>query len=167
MTSIPETRHVCCRSVGLSFSSSTNVRHAIGWENNKENARMNRNVILSTSAAPPIGPYSQAVRVQGNLLFTSGQIPLDASGQMVNGGIAEQTHAVFANLKAILDEAGTRFDQVVKTTVFLLDMAEFAAMNDIYKTYFTGPTPPARSTIQVARLPKDARIEIEVVALVP
>ncbi len=128
---------------------------------------MSRHVILSKKAAPPIGPYCQAIRVQGNLLFTSGQIPLDAAGQMVSGGISEQTHAVFANLKAILDEAGANFESVVKTTVFLLDMGEFAAMNDIYKTYFTGTTPPARSTIQVARLPKDARIEIEVVALIP
>lgn len=128
---------------------------------------MNRVVVLSKQAAPPIGPYSQAVRVQGNLLFTSGQIPLDASGAMVAGGIAEQTHAVFANLKAILEAAGSDFSHVVKTTVFLLDMNDFAAMNEIYKGYFAGPTPPARSTIQVARLPKDARIEIEVVALIP
>ncbi len=128
---------------------------------------MNRIIVLSKQAAPPIGPYSQAVRVQGNLLFTSGQIPLDASGAMVAGGIAEQTHAVFANLKAILTEGGSGFEHVVKTTVFLQDMGDFAAMNDIYKGYFTGPTPPARSTVQVARLPKDARIEIEVVALIP
>lgn len=128
---------------------------------------MSRYVVLTTKAAPPIGPYSQAVRVQGNLLFTSGQIPLDASGQMVAGGIAEQTHAVFANLKNILEEAGSDFNHVVKTTVFLLDMGEFSAMNEIYKTYFSSPTPPARSTIQVARLPKDARIEIEAVALIP
>ena len=128
---------------------------------------MSRHVVLTTNAAPPIGPYSQAIHVQGNLLFTSGQIPLDASGQMVTGGIAEQTHAVFANLKAILDEAGSDFGNVVKTTVFLLDMGEFAAMNEIYKSYFSSSTPPARSTIQVARLPKDARIEIEVVALIP
>jgi len=100
-------------------------------------------------------------------MFTSGQIPLDASGQMAAGGISEQTHAVFANLKAILEQAGTSFDHVVKTTVFLLDMNEFATMNEIYKSYFTGSTPPARSTIQVARLPKDARVEIEVVALIP
>jgi len=128
---------------------------------------MNRHIVLSNKAAPPIGPYSQAVKVQGNLLFTSGQIPLDAAGQMVAGGIAEQTHAVFANVKAILDEAGSDFNHVVKTTVFLLDMGEFAAMNEIYKSYFSSPTPPARSTIQVDRLPKDARIEIEVVALIP
>ncbi|HMO04219.1 MAG TPA: RidA family protein [Kiritimatiellia bacterium] len=128
---------------------------------------MNREIVLSKQAAPPIGPYSQAVKASGSFLFTSGQIPLDAAGQMVGGGITEQTHAVFANLRAILAAAGTGFDHVVKTTVFLQDMNDFAAMNVIYTSYFTGPTPPARSTIQVARLPKDAKIEIEVVALVP
>jgi len=128
---------------------------------------MKRDIVLTNQAAPPIGPYSQAVKAGGNLLFTSGQIPLNAKGQMVDGGIAEQTHAVFANLKAILDAAGSGFDQVVKTTVFLLDMNEFAAMNAVYQTYFSGAEPPARSTIQVARLPKDARVEIEVVAAIP
>ena len=128
---------------------------------------MNRDIVLTTDAAPPIGPYSQAVKTQGTLLFTSGQIPLDAGGSMVAGGIQEQTHAVFANIKAILSAAGADFRHVVKTTVFLLDMNEFGAMNEIYKTYFVGPTPPARSTIQVARLPKDARVEIEVVSVIP
>ena len=128
---------------------------------------MNRTVVLTDQAAPPIGPYSQAIKASGTLLFTSGQIPLDASGKMVDGGISEQTHAVFANLKAILEKAGTDFSQVIKTTVFLLDMNEFGTMNEIYKTYFSGSTPPDRSTIQVARLPKDSRVEIEVVALIP
>jgi 2-iminobutanoate/2-iminopropanoate deaminase len=128
---------------------------------------MNREVVLTDKAAPPIGPYSQAIKTNGTLLFTSGQIPLDAAGQLVPGGITEQTHAVFANVKAILEKAGTGFGHVIKTTVFLLDMNEFGAMNEIYKTYFSGSQPPARSTIQVARLPKDARVEIEVVALIP
>ncbi|HMP89127.1 MAG TPA: RidA family protein [Kiritimatiellia bacterium] len=128
---------------------------------------MSKNPILTEKAAPPIGPYSQAIKANGNFLFTSGQIPLDAAGQLVEGGISEQTHAVFSNIKAILDKAGAGFDDVIKTTVFLLDMNEFAAMNEIYKSYFNGPTPPARSTIQVARLPKDARVEIEVIALTP
>jgi len=128
---------------------------------------MSREVVLTDKAAPPIGPYSQAIKTNGTLLFTSGQIPLDAGGQLVPGGIAEQTHAVFANVKAILEKAGTGFSHVIKTTVFLLDMNEFGAMNEIYKTYFSGSQPPARSTIQVARLPKDARVEIEVVALIP
>jgi len=125
---------------------------------------MTRNILFTGDAAPPIGPYSQAVRVDGPLLFTSGQIPLDAQGNRVTGGIAEQTHAVFANLKAILDQAGSGFNRVVKTTVFLQDMNDFGAMNEVYKSYFDGPQPPARSTIQVARLPKDALVEIEVVA---
>lgn len=127
---------------------------------------MPREIVCSQKAAAPIGPYSQAVKVSGDLLFTSGQIPLSPGGEMVPGGIEEQTHAVFANLKAILEEAGSGLDRVVKTTVFLADMAEFAAMNGIYQKYFDGPHPPARSTIQVARLPKDARVEIEAVALI-
>ncbi|HMO50905.1 MAG TPA: RidA family protein [Kiritimatiellia bacterium] len=126
---------------------------------------MNRRIILTPEAAPPIGPYNQAVHVTGPLIFTSGQIPLDAQGQLVSGGIAEQTHAVFANLKAILEAAGSGLDRVIKTTVFLADLADFGTMNGIYETYFPGSTAPARSTIQVARLPKDARIEIEAVAL--
>jgi len=128
---------------------------------------MQKHAVLTDHAAPPIGPYSQAIKTAGTMVFTSGQIPLDASGAMVTGGITEQTHAVFANLKAILAKAGCGFDHVVKTTVFLLDMTEFAAMNDIYKSYFNGPVPPARSTIQVARLPKDARVEIEAIAVIP
>lgn len=128
---------------------------------------MRKQGVLTTKAAAPIGPYSQAIKTSGTLVFTSGQIPLDAKGQMVAGGIAEQAHAVFANLKAILEESGSGLDHVVKTTVFLLDMNEFGAMNEIYKSYFNGPVPPARSTIQVARLPKDARVEIEAVAVIP
>lgn len=128
---------------------------------------MDRTIILSKQASPPIGPYSQAVGASGSFLFTSGQIPLNAEGQMVEGGITEQTHAVFANLVAILKEAGTGLDHVVKTTVFLQDMNDFRAMNEVYKQYFSQPDPPARSTIQVARLPKDARVEIEAIALIP
>lgn len=126
---------------------------------------MKREIVLSKEAAPPIGPYSQAVKASGNFLFTSGQIPLDAAGQIAPGGIVEQTHAVFANLKAILAAAGSSLDSVVKTTVFLKDMNDFAAMNEVYKSYFNSPSPPARSTIQVARLPKDALVEIEAVAV--
>ena len=123
---------------------------------------------ISTEAAPAaIGPYSQAVKV-GNLLYTSGQIPLDpATGQMVAGGIAEQTTRVMENLKAVLAEAGLDFPNVVKTTVFLQDMNDFAAMNEIYAKYMApaGVVPPARSTVQVARLPKDSLVEIEVIAM--
>lgn len=118
---------------------------------------------IATEGAPKaIGPYAQAVRV-GNLLFTSGQIPLDLNGQVVSGGIEEQTHQVFANLKAILLEAGTGLSQVVKATVFIKDMNQFGAVNEIYASYFGGHK-PARSTVEVARLPKDVLIEIELVA---
>jgi 2-iminobutanoate/2-iminopropanoate deaminase len=119
---------------------------------------------VSTPAAPAaIGPYSQAIRA-GSLLFVSGQIPLDPeTGVMVEGDIAVQTHRVFRNLAAILDGAGSSLERVVRVGVFLVDMNDFAAMNDVYATYFSTPA-PARATIQAARLPKDARIEIEVVA---
>lgn len=122
---------------------------------------------VSTSGAPAaIGPYSQAVRV-GDFLFTSGQVALDpASGQMVSGGIAEQTARVLENLKAVLEAAGSSISAVAKTVVFLKDMNDFAAMNAVYGRYLApeGVTAPARSTVEVARLPKDALVEIEVVA---
>lgn len=119
---------------------------------------------ISTKDAPgAIGPYSQAIRA-GDYLFISGQIPLDpATGTLIQGGIADQTHRVLRNLGAILAAAGASFGRVVKTTVYLGDMAEFAAMNDVYATYF--PTPaPARATIQAARLPRDVKIEIDLIA---
>jgi 2-iminobutanoate/2-iminopropanoate deaminase len=120
---------------------------------------------ISTPAAPAaIGPYSQAIRA-GSMLFLSGQIPIDpVSGEMVKGDIAEQTHQVFRNLQAILEAAGAAFENVVRTTVYLADMNDFAAMNSVYGTYFTPPA-PARSTIQAARLPKDARVEIDLIAV--
>ena len=118
---------------------------------------------VTSSAAPAaIGPYSQAVRF-GSLLITSGQIPLTAAGTLVEGGIAEQTRQVLDNLKAVLEEAGASLEQVVKTTVFLQDMNDFAEMNAVYAEYFQEPY-PARSTVQVARLPRDVRVEIEVLA---
>jgi 2-iminobutanoate/2-iminopropanoate deaminase len=119
---------------------------------------------VSTDQAPKaIGPYSQAIRA-GQLLFLSGQVGFDpATGQLVPGGISEQTHRVLQNIAAILSAAGLSFDHVVKTTVFLADMNDFAAMNDIYASYFESPA-PARSTVQAARLPRDARVEIEVIA---
>lgn len=121
-------------------------------------------VPVSTPNAPgAIGPYSQAIRA-GDFVFLSGQIPLDpATGQLVAGGIAEQTHQVLRNLGAVLAAAGASFAQVVKTTVYLADMGEFAAMNEVYGTYFAAPA-PARATIQAARLPRDVRVEIDVVA---
>ncbi|MEX1028996.1 MAG: RidA family protein [Paenibacillaceae bacterium] len=118
---------------------------------------------LSTEAAPKaIGPYSQAVRV-GDLLFTSGQIPLDLTGQVVSSGIQEQTHQVFRNLQAVLAAAGIGFEQVVKATVFIKDMNQFAEINEIYASYM-GDHKPARSTVEVSRLPKDVGIEIELIA---
>jgi 2-iminobutanoate/2-iminopropanoate deaminase len=119
---------------------------------------------VSTSNAPAaIGPYSQAIR-SGNLLFVSGQIPLDpSSGTLVVGGIADQTERVLKNLGAILEAAGASFDRVVKTTVYLADMGEFAAMNEVYGRYFPAPA-PARATIQAARLPRDVRVEIDLIA---
>ena len=120
---------------------------------------------VSTDAAPAaIGPYSQAVRV-GDLLFTSGQIPLDPGGTLVTGDVAEQTRQVMANLRAVLAAGGSGLEQVVKCTVFLADMDDFAAVNDVYGSYF-GDDPPARSAVEVARLPRDVRVEIEAVALV-
>jgi 2-iminobutanoate/2-iminopropanoate deaminase len=121
---------------------------------------------VSTSGAPKaIGPYSQAVIAQG-FLFTAGQVALDpARGELVSGGIAEQTTRAMENLRAILREAGTDFSQVVKTTVFLVDMADFAAMNEVYAGAF-GDHRPARSTVAVSALPKGARVEIEIIAIV-
>ena len=119
---------------------------------------------LSTPNAPAaIGPYSQAIRA-GDFLFVSGQIPLDpATGTLIQGDIAEQTHRVLRNLAAILEAAGASFQHVVKTTVYLADMSEFAAMNEIYGTYFPAPA-PARATVQAARLPRDVRVEIDLIA---
>lgn len=118
---------------------------------------------ISTDRAPAaIGPYSQAIKF-GNLLFTSGQIPLNPEGQLVEGGIAEQTHQVFRNLKAVLEEAGATFESVIKATVFIKDMDQFAQVNEIYAEYF-GDHKPARSTVEVARLPKDVFVEIELIA---
>jgi 2-iminobutanoate/2-iminopropanoate deaminase len=120
---------------------------------------------IQTDRAPQaIGPYSQAIKANG-FIFASGQIPLDpATMQIVEGGVEEQTERVLNNLKAVLEAAGSSLDRVVKTTVYLADMNEFAAMNEIYARYF-GATKPARATVQVARLPRDVKVEIDVVAL--
>ena len=122
-------------------------------------------VIIQTDRAPQaIGPYSQAVKANG-MIFASGQIPIDpATGEFVPGGIQEQTRQVLKNLTAVLEAAGSNLDRVVKTTVFLLDMQDFGAMNEIYGQFFK-VEPPARATVQAARLPRDARVEIEVIAL--
>jgi len=121
---------------------------------------------VQTEKAPAaIGPYSQAIKA-GGFVFASGQIPTDPkTGQFVAGGIAEQTEQVLKNLAAVLEAAGSSLDQVVKTTVFLVDMKEFAGMNEVYARFFATP-PPARATVAAAGLPRDARVEIEAVALV-
>jgi 2-iminobutanoate/2-iminopropanoate deaminase len=119
---------------------------------------------VSTKDAPgAIGPYSQAIKA-GGFLFVSGQIPIDpATGALIAGGITEQTRRVLDNLGAILKAAGTAFDHVVKTTVYLSDMSEFAAMNEVYASYFPAPA-PARATVQAARLPRDVKVEIDLIA---
>ena len=126
---------------------------------------MRREPIKTSNAPAALGPYSQAITV-GEFVYTSGQVAIDpASGEFIGGGIAEQTERVLKNVAAVLEAAGSSLDQVVKTLVFLADMDDFAAMNEVYGRFFAGP-PPARSTVQAARLPKDARIEIEAVALI-
>ena len=123
-----------------------------------------REIVATETAPQAIGPYSQAVIV-GDFVFTSGQIPIDPqTGAFVEGGIAEQTERVLVNLAEVLRAAGTNLEGVVKTTVFLADMNDFAAMNEVYGRFFSSE-PPARSTVEAARLPRDARVEIEAIAV--
>jgi 2-iminobutanoate/2-iminopropanoate deaminase len=122
-----------------------------------------RQAISSAGAPKAIGPYSQAIRA-GQLLFLSGQVPLDpATGQLIGGDIAAQTRRVMDNLGAVLHAAGLSFADVVRTTIFLADINDFAAVNEVYGSYFSAPA-PARATVEVARLPKDARVEIDAIA---
>lgn len=126
---------------------------------------MEKKVIQSSEAPAPIGPYSQAV-LAGNTLYVSGQVPLDAaSGELVNANITEETHQVMKNLEAVLREAGSGFEQVLKCTIFIRDMDEFATINEAYGQYFPD-NPPARETVEVSRLPKDVNVEISCIALV-
>ena len=126
---------------------------------------MNKQAISSADAAKPVGPYSAALRA-GALLFVSGQVPLDpATGAMIDGDIAAQTRRALENVGALLRAAGLSYASVVRTTVFLADMNDFKAMNDVYSTFFAEPY-PARSTVQAARLPRDARVEIDAIAIV-
>ncbi|MCI0488412.1 MAG: RidA family protein [Blastocatellia bacterium] len=123
-----------------------------------------RERVQTDNAPAAIGPYSQAIKANG-LVFASGQIALDpATGQIVEGGIREQTERVLNNLKAVLEAAHSSLDRVVKTTVYLSDLGDFSEMNEAYGRFFTGE-PPARSTVEVSRLPRDARVEIDVIAL--
>ena len=120
--------------------------------------------VSTTNAPAAIGPYAQGIIVNG-LFYSSGQIPLTASGELVDGDITVQTNQVFENLKAVLEAAGSSLNQVVKTTVFLKDMNDFVLMNEAYASHF-GEHKPARSAVEVARLPKDVKVEIEVIAVV-
>ena len=123
-----------------------------------------KEIVQTKSAPQAIGPYSQAIKTRG-MVFASGQIPIDpATGQFVSGGIEEQTEQVLKNLSAVLEAAGSDLSRVIKTTVFLADMNEFAAMNEVYGRFFS-EQPPARATVEAARLPRDARVEIEAMAL--
>jgi len=129
----------------------------------KKGVTMERKVVSTADAPQAIGPYSQAIAI-GDLVFCSGQIPLTPQGIVVEGDITTQTRQVLTNLKYVLASASSSLGQVVKTTVFLADMGEFKAMNDVYTEFFPG-APPARSTVQVARLPRDVRVEIEAIAV--
>ncbi len=120
--------------------------------------------VSTTNAPAAIGPYAQGIIVN-NMFYSSGQIPLNSAGELVDGDIEAQTNQVFENLKAVLAAAGSSLDQVVKTTVFMKDMNDFVAMNEVYASHF-GAHKPARSAVEVARLPKDVKVEIEVIALV-
>lgn len=123
-----------------------------------------KNIISTTNAPAALGPYSQGIDA-GSIVITSGQVPIDpATGAVVEGGIAAQTRQSLTNVQAVLAAAGLTMENVIKTTVFLKDMNDFAAMNEVYATFFTG-NPPARSAVEVARLPKDVLVEIEAIAV--
>lgn len=125
---------------------------------------MERKIIRTSAAPEPIGPYSQAIEAQG-FIFTSGQIAIDPqSGSLIQGSVTDQAHLVFKNLQAVLQEAGSSLDAVIKTTIFLKDMNDFAAVNDVYASYF-GKGLPARSTVEVSRLPKDVLVEVDCIAV--
>jgi 2-iminobutanoate/2-iminopropanoate deaminase len=145
----------------MSFSASCKVVQ------NRGMSLLEKSAVSTPNAPAAIGPYSQAVEC-GQMIYTSGQIPLDpATGQLVEGGIREQTARVLENLRAVLAAVQSDLQRVVKTTVYLKNMSDFAAMNDVYSTYLAheGGVAPARSTVEVARLPKDALVEIDVIAL--
>jgi 2-iminobutanoate/2-iminopropanoate deaminase len=129
---------------------------------------MTRNVIRTDNAPAPVGPYNQAIAASGQLVFVAGQIPLDPkTGEIVGGNdVVQQTEQVMANLEAILTAAGATTQDIVKTTVFLADMNDFAAMNQVYARYFQEESAPARACVQVSRLPKDVLVEIECIAVI-
>jgi 2-iminobutanoate/2-iminopropanoate deaminase len=125
---------------------------------------MTKEIIKTNKVNLPVGPYNQGVATE-RLIYTAGQIPLDPSGNMVAGGIKEQTKQVLENVKNVVEAGGSSLNNVIKATVFLKDLNDFAGMNEIYGQYFQAATAPARTTIQVARIPKDSLVEIEVVAV--
>ena len=127
---------------------------------------MRKSIVLTKEAPDPIGPYNQGIVASGSFVFTAGQIPLDPrTGQVVQGDIKVQTHRALRNVQAILEQSGATLKNVVKTTVFLKDIGEFAGMNEVYAEFFV-EEPPARSTVEVARLPRDVKVEIEAIAVV-
>lgn len=130
---------------------------------------MTRKVIRTESAPAPVGPYNQAIAASGQMVFVAGQIPLDPStGEIVGANdIVKQTEQVMANLEAVVAAAGAKTQDIAKTTVFLADMNDFAAMNEVYGRYFDNASAPARACVQVSRLPKDVLVEIECIAVVP
>ncbi|MEQ9355540.1 RidA family protein [Coleofasciculus sp. F4-SAH-05] len=130
---------------------------------------MSRKIIRTTNAPAPVGPYNQAIAARGELIFVAGQIPLDPKTGAIVGenDIAKQTEQAMANLAAILEEAGVQMQDIVKTTVFLSDMNNFVAMNQVYARYFDEASAPARACVEVSRLPKDVLVEIECIAVVP
>jgi len=130
---------------------------------------MTRKIIRTTNAPAPVGPYNQAIAARGELIFVAGQIPLDPkTGEIIGeNDIVKQTEQAMANLAAILEEAGVQMQHIVKTTVFLSDMNNFAAMNQVYARYFDEASAPARACVEVSRLPKDVLVEIECIAVVP
>jgi 2-iminobutanoate/2-iminopropanoate deaminase len=123
-----------------------------------------KKIIFTDKAPAPIGPYSQAV-LTGNTLYTSGQIPLTATGELITTGIEDETKQVMENLKVVLEAAGATFENVVKTTIFISNMDDFAKINGVYGSYIADETAPARETVQVARLPKDVNVEISMIAV--
>lgn len=128
---------------------------------------MTRKIICTDQAPAPVGPYNQAIAATGQMLFVAGQIPLDPqSGAIVGEDVSQQTQQVLTNLKAVLTAAGATLEDVVKTTVFLADMNDFPAMNAVYAEFFAEETAPARACVEVARLPKDVRVEIDCIAAI-
>lgn len=129
---------------------------------------MTRNVIRTENAPAPVGPYNQAIAASGQMIFVAGQIPLNPKTSEIVGGddVAKQTEQVMANLEAVLTAAGAKAEDIVKTTVFLADMNDFAAMNQVYARYFDEASAPARACVEVSRLPKDVLVEIDCIAVV-